>query len=73
MKSLDDLYEVINAIDNNLTLYCHLAICESIVFEKSIKDEKWRITMDEEIASIEKNDTWKLVPRPKGKKLIGVK
>jgi hypothetical protein len=43
------------------------------VFENSIKDEKWRIAMDEEIASIEKNDTWKLVPRPKGKKLIGVK
>jgi hypothetical protein len=29
--------------------------------------------MDEEIASIEKNNTWKLVPRPKEKKLIGVK
>jgi hypothetical protein len=57
MRSLDDLYEVTNPIDDNLTLYCHLAICESIVFEKSIKDEKWRIAMDEEIASIEKNDT----------------
>jgi hypothetical protein len=29
--------------------------------------------MDEKIASIEKNDTWKLVPRPSGKKPIGVK
>jgi hypothetical protein len=29
--------------------------------------------MDEKIASIEKNDTWKLVLRPSGKKLIGVK
>ena len=29
--------------------------------------------MDEEIASIEKNDTQKLVPRSSGKKLIGVK
>jgi hypothetical protein len=57
MRSLDDLYEVTNPIDDNLTLYCHLAICESIVFENSIKDEKWRIAMDEEIASIEKNDT----------------
>jgi hypothetical protein len=25
--------------------------------------------MDEKIASIEKNDTWKLVPRPSGKKV----
>jgi hypothetical protein len=29
--------------------------------------------MDEEIASIEKNNIWKLVPRPKEKKPIGVK
>jgi hypothetical protein len=27
------------------------------VFETTIKDEKWRIAMDEEIASIEKNNT----------------
>ena len=29
--------------------------------------------MDEKIASIEKNDTWKLVSKPKGKNPIGVK
>jgi len=29
--------------------------------------------MDEEIASIKKIDTWKLIPRPKRKKQIGVK
>jgi hypothetical protein len=29
--------------------------------------------MDEEITSIENNDTWKLVPRPSGKKPIGFK
>jgi len=27
------------------------------VFKEAIKDEKWRIFMDEEIASIKKNDT----------------
>jgi hypothetical protein len=43
------------------------------VFEEAIKDEKWIITMDEKIASIEKKDTWKLVPRPSGKKSISVK
>jgi len=43
------------------------------VFEEAIKDEKWRIAIDEEIESIEKNNTWKLVPRPKEKKPIGVK
>jgi hypothetical protein len=29
--------------------------------------------MDEKIASIEKNNIWKLVPKPKRKNLIGVK
>lgn len=29
--------------------------------------------MDKEIALIKKNDTWKLVPRPRGKKPIDVK
>jgi hypothetical protein len=29
--------------------------------------------MDEDITSIENNNTWKLVPRPSGKKLIGFK
>jgi hypothetical protein len=43
------------------------------VFEEEIKDEKWRIAIDEKIASIKKNNTWKLVPISKEKKLIGVK
>jgi hypothetical protein len=42
------------------------------VFEEK-KDEKWRITIDEETTSIEKNDTWKLVSRQSGKKPIDVK
>jgi len=57
MMSLNDLYEVTNPIDNNLTLYYHLAIYEPIVFKEAIKDEKWRIAIDNEIASIKKNDT----------------
>jgi len=43
------------------------------VFEEEINDEKWRIAIDEKIASIKKNNTWKLVPISKEKKLIGVK
>jgi len=73
MKSLDDLYEVTNSIDDDVTLYCHLATCDPIVFEEAIKDAKWRIVMDEEIVSIKKNDTWRLVPKPNKKKPIGFK
>jgi hypothetical protein len=57
MRSLKDLYVTTNPIDNDVTLYYHLATCDPIVFEEVIKDEKLIITMDEKMASIEKNDT----------------
>jgi len=40
MRSLDDMYEVINLIDDDLILYCHLDTCEPIVFEKAIKNRE---------------------------------
>jgi len=39
MRSLDDLYDVTNFI-NDVTLYCHLATCDTIVFEEIINDAK---------------------------------
>jgi len=60
MRSLDNLYEVTNHIDNDVTLYYYLATCDTIVSEKAINDTKWRIDMDEEIASIENNNIWKI-------------
>jgi len=56
ISSFDELYEVTTPIDNDVTLYFQLALCDSIVFEETIKDAKWRIDMEEEIASIKKND-----------------
>jgi len=50
--SLDDLYEVTNPIDDDVTLYCYLATCDPIMFEEVIKDEKLRIAIDEEILLI---------------------
>jgi hypothetical protein len=38
------------------------------MIKEAIKDAKYRIVIDKKIASIEKNDIWKLVPRPNGKK-----
>ncbi|KAH9725216.1 hypothetical protein KPL70_007788 [Citrus sinensis] len=37
-------------------------------FQEIALDEKWRITMDEEIKSIVKNNTWELTTLPKGHK-----
>ena len=52
MRNLDDIYMITNFIDDNITLYCHLATCDPIVFEESIKDDKYKIVIYEKIASI---------------------
>jgi hypothetical protein len=36
MMSLDDLYEVTNPIDDDVTLYFHLATCDLIVFKEAL-------------------------------------
>ena len=36
-------------------------------------DSKWKEAMKEELAALEKNKTWDLVPFPKGKKVVGCK
>ncbi|GKD31724.1 retrovirus-related pol polyprotein from transposon TNT 1-94, partial [Tanacetum coccineum] len=41
--------------------------------ESAIGKEVWKKAMQEEINSIEKNGTWKLVNLPEGKKAIGLK
>ncbi|KAE8664954.1 hypothetical protein F3Y22_tig00112738pilonHSYRG01227 [Hibiscus syriacus] len=40
---------------------------------KSSEHKKWRIAMNEEMQSLQKNQTWKLASLPKGKKAIGCK
>jgi hypothetical protein len=40
MWSLDELYEVTTPIDDDVTLYYHLATCDPIMFEEVIKDAK---------------------------------
>lgn len=39
-----------------------------MVFEEAIKEPKWKNAMDEEITSIEKNNTWELVDNPQRQK-----
>lgn len=72
IRSLQDLYEVTERLDN-LTLFCLFANCEAVNFQEAAQDEKWRITMYEEIKAIMKNDTWELTTLPKCHKAIGVK
>lgn len=50
-----------------------LADVEPISFDQAIKEARWKKAMMEELNSIEKNQTWQLVPLPPHMKLIGVK
>ncbi|PNX94522.1 copia-type polyprotein [Trifolium pratense] len=44
-----------------------------INFEEAEKSQKWRKAMDDEIAAIERNNTWELTKLPKNARVIGVK
>ncbi|KAJ3686893.1 hypothetical protein LUZ61_016057 [Rhynchospora tenuis] len=68
-RNLQDLYESTPEVH----LVCLLADSENITFEEAVRDKKWKAAMDEEIAAIEKNDTWKLVELQEGSQPIGVK
>ncbi|KAJ8751551.1 hypothetical protein K2173_016789 [Erythroxylum novogranatense] len=46
---------------------------DPVHFEDAVKSSKWRLAMDTEIESIEKNQTWELTELPSGAKRIGVK
>ena len=41
--------------------------------EEAKRDKCWNKAMEEELSQIKKNDTWKLVPRPNEKNVIGTK
>ncbi|MCO5611188.1 hypothetical protein L7F22_065438 [Adiantum nelumboides] len=46
---------------------------EPACFDVAIGNMKWEQAMDEEMAALDVNETWKLVPLPESKKSIGCK
>ena len=46
---------------------------EPSIFAEARNDEHWIKAMEEEPSQMEKNETWKLVPRPMDKNVIGTK
>ncbi|KAL4301681.1 hypothetical protein GQ457_10G015230 [Hibiscus cannabinus] len=69
-RSVRDLYRSTEAIND---LFCLFVDSEPLNFDDAVKDERWKLAMDEEIKSIEKNNTWELSELPKGHEAIGVK
>lgn len=59
--------------EDPITHFVLFADCDPITYDEASKDEKWKIAMDEEIKSIERNNTWELSDLPRGQKCIGVK
>jgi hypothetical protein len=50
-----------------------ISMVEPKNFNEASEDVNWLKSMNEELDQIEKNDTWKLIPRPANKNLIGSK
>lgn len=72
VRSLRDIYEATEE-ENNLNLFCFYSDCDPLSYEEAAQEKKWRNAMDEEIKSIEKNNTWALTKLLEGCKAIGVK
>lgn len=64
VRSLKNIYE---------TCSFALNISDPITYEEAAKEEVWREAMKDELAAIEKNNTWKLVTLPEGKTTVGLK
>lgn len=61
MRSFSKIYES-----------CNFAFKEPTIYQEAAKYSSWKDAMIEEIAMITKNKTQTLVPKPEGKKIIGI-
>ncbi|KAH9290418.1 hypothetical protein KI387_034535, partial [Taxus chinensis] len=68
-RSLREIYDELQEAENDdlCSNFAFLTQADPIYFEDAIKDDNWIAAMNEEIQSIEKNQTWELVEVPKGK------
>jgi hypothetical protein len=67
---------IINDDDDELRNLAIFGPCHNehhVTYDEAVKFDTWRKTMDDEIHSIERNETWELTDLPRGAKVIGVK
>ena len=69
LQLVQALYEAIDLIEEE----CLISFEEPTTYSIVSQEEAWRKAIEEDISSIEKNDTWTLVKVPKSCKSIGVK
>ena len=73
MKSIQELYDDTEEITNFDFLCCLFADSEPMNFDEVVTDKRLRQAMEEEIQSIERNNTWECTTIPKDNQAIGVK
>ncbi|KAJ0551653.1 putative RNA-directed DNA polymerase [Helianthus annuus] len=75
IRPLSDIYATTQPLEPEeyIHLQFALSICDPLCFDDAAHKKVWQVAMAEEIAAIEKNNTWELVPLPAGKNIVGVK
>lgn len=58
---------------DDCTLFCLLAECDPVTYEKAVQEAKWQKALNEEIEGTKRNDTWELTTLPEVHKAIVVK
>jgi hypothetical protein len=56
MRNLEDLYDATQVMED-ITLFCFFIDSDPLSFNEAVIKEKWIEAMDEEIHTIENNDT----------------
>lgn len=71
-RSLADVYNESEEVEIEDELLC-MGVDEPSSYKTAVKEKAWRQAMQNELDSIEKNETWKLTQLPPGQKVIGLK
>lgn len=71
-RSIASIYNETEEVELNDELL-FVGMEEPVFYKDASKDREWRIAMDKEMESIEKNGMWKLTSLPPGHKVIGLK
>nr|KYP72431.1 hypothetical protein KK1_005020 [Cajanus cajan] len=70
---MDDISVRGTRLFSNIYERCNISVCEPVDYEEAKKSPNWMVAMKEELSMIEKNQTWILMEKPQGKKVIGFK
>ncbi|KAF5794743.1 putative RNA-directed DNA polymerase [Helianthus annuus] len=75
IRSLSDIYASTHALEPEeyMHLQFALSICDPMYYHEVVKRKEWKIAMAEELAAIERNNTWELVSLSIGKNVVGLK